>query len=397
MGGLPMWMGTLRLCSAWLGLCSGPACMAAVQLPFEADLSDRPAYSPAAGFGFDAANPNALFVDLPEGNYRVTLKFSRERGIAVMRILAEQRRLMTTRTWSANAREVTLFVNVRTPQLAVLPENAAGGSRVVVKPREAVSPTWDERLTLEFDPAATGLEGVQVERIDIPTLHLVGDSTVADQPVPNGSWGQFIPRYFPGLAVANHAESGESLKSFVTSLRLAKLLATLRSGDWVMIQFGHNDQKTQWPQTFADAAGTYRDWLRVYLAEIRARGATPLLVTSPERRNFDTEGRIRSTLAEYAQAMRTVAREEKVAILDLNGASVRIYEALGPALSPRAFADDGNDKTHHNGYGARLLAAALVEELRSANRALTAGLEAHIAPDAGRFDASDPPLPDKDP
>jgi lysophospholipase L1-like esterase len=368
--------------------------MAAVQLPFEADLSDRPTYSAPAGFGFDAANPNTFFVDVPEGNYRVTLTFSRERGIAVMRILAEQRRHIATRTWPGNAREVTLFVNVRTPALAVLPENAAGGSRVVVKPREAASPTWDERLTLQFDPAATGLEGVQVERIDIPTLHLVGDSTVADQPVPNGSWGQFIPRYFPGLAVANHAESGESLKSFVASLRLAKLLATLRSGDWVMIQFGHNDQKTQWPQTFAAAEGTYRDWLRVYLAEIRSRGATPLLVTSPERRNFDTDGRIRSTLAEYAHAMRAVAREEKVAILDLNGASVRIYEALGPALSPRAFADDGNDKTHHNEYGARLLAAALVEELRSANRALTAGLETHIAADAGRFDASDPPLPD---
>jgi lysophospholipase L1-like esterase len=394
MGGLRMWMGTLRWCGAWLGLCSGPACVAAVQLPFEADLSDRPAYSTSAGFGFHSANPDVFFVDVPEGNYRVTLTFSRDRGIAIMRILAEQRRLMTTRSWPGDSRELSFFVNVRTPQLAVLPENAAGGSRVVVKPREAASPTWDDKLSLEFDPAATGLEGVHVERIEVPTLHLAGDSTVADQPAPYGSWGQFIPRYFPGLAVANHAESGESLKSFVTSLRLAKLLATLRPGDWVMIQFGHNDQKAQWPQTFAGAAGTYQDWLRVYLAEIRARGATPLLVTSPERRNFDTEGRIRPTLAEYAQAMRTVAREEKVAILDLNGASVRIYEALGPALSPRAFADDGHDKTHHNEYGARLLAAALVEELRAANRAFTAGLETHIAPDAGRFDASDPPLPD---
>jgi lysophospholipase L1-like esterase len=89
-----------------------------------------------------------------------------------------------------------------------------------------------------------------------------------------------LPRFFDdGIAIANHAESGETLKSFVTALRLDKLLSTLRAGDWVMVQFGHNDQKTQWPQTFADAATTYRSWLRTYIAEIRRRGATPILVT----------------------------------------------------------------------------------------------------------------------
>ena len=102
-----------------------------------------------------------------------------------------------------------------------------------------------------------------------------------------------LPRFFGAdIAIANHAESGETLKSFVTELRLDKLLSTLKAGDWVMIQFGHNDQKIQWPQTYAEAATTYRSWLRTYIAEVRRRGATPILVTSPERRNFDAAGHI---------------------------------------------------------------------------------------------------------
>lgn len=380
-----------RLCIALLAACVSPCGLADVPLPFEADLTPRPLYGAAQGFGFEPGIPNRLLIDVPEGNYRVTLKFGGGRGNSAVQVLAEERRHVGNAHPPA---KTSFIVNVRSPALPSLPVNAAGGARVVLTPRETDGATWDDKLTLEFLPGAFGLQRVAVERVDVPTLYLAGDSTVTDQPAPHGSWGQFLPRYFPRLAVANHAASGESLKSFVTGLRLAKLLSALRPGDWVMIQFGHNDQKAQWPQTFADAGTTYRDWLRVYISEVRARGATPLLVTSPERRNFDTEGRIRSTLAEYAQAMRMVAREEKVALLDLNAASVRVYEALGPAISPRAFADGGDDRTHHNEYGARLLAAAVVEELRYANRAYTGGLESHIARDAGRFDAAHPPLPD---
>jgi lysophospholipase L1-like esterase len=236
---------------------------------------------------------------------------------------------------------------------------------------------------------------LEIDAVGAPTLYLAGDSTVTDQrEAPAASWGQMLPRFFaPRIAVANHAESGETLKSFVTEQRFDKLLAGLRAGDWVMIQFGHNDQKSQWPQTYAEAATTYRSWLRVYLAEVRRRGATPVLVTSPERRNFDAQGHIVNSLADYPQAVRDVAREETVALVDLNEMSRRFYEALGPERAARAFADQGRDRTHHNEYGAYSLARMVIEGLRGCDPRLLAGLAQHIAADAASYDPSLPVPP----
>ncbi len=279
--------------------------------------------------------------------------------------------------------ERSLVVNVRTAALAALPANATGGTRVALKPREIGSLTWDDKLTLEIVGDAT-LRSLSITPVDLPTLYLAGDSTVTDQGVaPNASWGQMLPRYFAGdIAVANHAESGETLKSFVTELRLDKLLSTLKAGDWVMIQFGHNDQKVQWPQTYAEAATTYRSWLRTYIAEVRRHGATPILVTSPERRNFDEAGHIVPSLGEYPDAVRAVAREERVALIDLNSSSLRYYETLGPERARSAFADEGRDKTHHSETGAAALAGFVVEGLRAADHSLTGGLENHLSDSA---------------
>lgn len=357
----------------------------------------HPAYDAARGFGFEPGHPTRFSVRVAEGNHRVTLHFARSRDRGPVSVHFEQRRLFASAVpvGQRNAQTLTFIVNVRTPAL-VLPADAVGGTQVVLKPRETGSVSWDDRLSLDITPWRDALQAIEIEPADVPTLYLTGDSTVADlATAPSASWGQKITRYLDDrIAVANHADSGETLKSFVTGLRFAKVIENLRAGDWVMIQFGHNDQKAQWPQTYLAADTTYRAWLRTYIAEIRRRGATPLLVTSPERRNFDTQGRVRPTLADYATAMRAVAREDGVALLDLNAASVRIYEALGPALAPRAFADGGEDRTHHNDYGADLLARAAIEALRTANPALTAGLRDHVIAEAGRFDAAHPPLPE---
>ena len=366
-----------------------PGVLTAAPLTFDfaphGNAAGRPPYDATPGFGFEPGAPGQFSVRVPEGNYAVSVHFATG---ADPLVYAEQRRLV------GRARE-RFIVNVRTPALGALPANATGGTQVRLKPREIGAANWDDRLTLEFEPATDLPLRVDIERADVPTLYLAGDSTVTDQPVaPNASWGQRLPAFFDeGLAVANHAESGETLKSFVTEQRLDKLLSTLRAGDWVMIQFGHNDQKSQWPQTYAEAATTYRAWLRTYVAEIRRRGATALLVSSPERRNFDAAGHITATLGDYAAAMHAVAADEKVAFIDLNAMSRRVYEALGPQVSPRAFADGGNDKTHFSEYGADQLARCVVEGLRNADPALTAGLEKHLAPKTARFDPDHPELP----
>lgn len=329
-------------------------------------------------------------VALAEGNYRVTLRIGAADRPAVTTVKAESRRLMLNQvaTRAGEVIERSFVVNIRNDRLPPPPANAHGGDRVLLNAREAGSPNWDDRLSLEFlgDPAATVID---IAPVAVPTLYLTGDSTVTDQRAePAASWGQMLPALLDDrVAVANHAESGETLKSFVTELRLAKLLSQISPGDYLFIQFGHNDQKANWPQTYADPEYAYPAYLRLYIAEARARGAIPVLVTSPERRNFEGN-RIVSTLAEHVAAAKRVAAAENVPLIDLNAASVALYEALGPDRAALAFNDGGADKTHHNNYGSWLLANAVAGEIRRAMPALAP----HIT--AARFDPHHPPAPE---
>jgi lysophospholipase L1-like esterase len=199
-----------------------------------------------------------------------------------------------------------------------------------------------------------------------------------------------LPRFLPGVAVANHAESGETMKSFLTGLRLAKVLSQIKAGDYLLIQFGHNDEKKNWPQTYVEAHTTYKAYLRAFIAEARLREATPVLVTPMQRRNFDAAGKIRNTHGDYPQAVREVAAEEKVALIDLDRMSVAFYEALGPEKSPLAFSAGGKDVTHHDNYGAYELAKCVTQGIRDA----TLPLARFIAADFAGFDPAHPDAPD---
>ncbi len=358
--------------------------------PQSGETKVEPARPYRDGYGYEPGEGRRFSVAVPEGNWRVTVTLGGSRA-ATTTIKAEARRLMLDRVATARGQRVTrsFVVNTRTALLAPPPENAPGGTTVRLKPREAGSPTWDDRLTLELLGDAA-VSQVRIEPTQVPTLYLVGDSTVTDQTAePAASWGQMLPAFLDAnVAVANHAESGETLKSFLTELRLNKALSAMKPGDFLFIQFGHNDQKAQWPQTYVEAATTYRAYLRAYIAEARRRGAQPVLVTSPERRNFDAAGRIKPTLADYPAAVRAVAAEENVPLIDLNAMSVAMYEALGPERSPLAFNDGGADRTHHNNYGAWLLARGVAEGIRAQLPALAG----HVV--AERFDPARPPLPD---
>ncbi len=200
-----------------------------------------------------------------------------------------------------------------------------------------------------------------------------------------------LPRFFkPGVAVANHAESGETLKSFLASLRLAKILSQIKAGDYLFIQFGHNDEKRNWPQTYVEAHTTYQAYLRAYIAEARLRGATPVLVTSMQRRTFDEQGRIKNTHGDYPAAVRAVAAQEHVALIDLDRMSTAFYEALGPARAPLAVTNGGTDPTHHDDYGAYELAKCVVQGIRDARLPLAE----FIVDDFAGFDPSRPDPPE---
>ena len=353
-------------------------------------------YDPTIGHGFEpspAPGPFLFSIAVPEGDYRVTLELGGP-AASDTTVKAESRRLMLERVVTGPGQTTTVecVVNVRTPVLTAPPPNAPGGMRVALNPREDGAYDWDDKLTLEFCGPAPAVRRLRVEPVIVPVVFLAGDSTVTDQRFePAASWGQMLPRFFKSdIAVANHAESGESLKAFLTERRLDKLLSRIKPGDWLLIQFGHNDQKANWPQTYVEAATTYRDYLKVYVGEARRRGAKPLLVTSMHRRKFDAAGKIVDTLGDYPEAVRVVGRETGVPVIDLHAMSAAFYEALGPDNAWKAFNDGGKDATHHNNYGAYVLAECVATGIRTQ----VPDLAAHLIDGLPPFDPARPPSPD---
>ena len=366
-------------------------------------VSPDTVFSAANGYGFDLgtapaaddAQPAPFYFSLavPEGNYRVTVTLGHRTQETNTTIKAESRRLALEGVKTAPGEFVTrrFLVNVRNPSLTPPPLNAPGGTRVILNDREQGVLHWDDKLTLEFNGPHPAVQTLEIApAADAITVFLAGDSTVTDQPrEPAASWGQMLPRFFNDrVVIANHAESGETLKSFLTAHRLDKILSAMKPGDYLFIQFGHNDSKSQWPQTYVEPFTTYQAYLRVFIAEARRRGATPVLITSMHRRVFDERGKIKNTHGDYPDAVRQLAQEENVALIDLHALSATLYEALGPEKSPLAFNANGKDATHHNNYGAYELAQCVVAGIRAAKLPL-ADLLADDAPPL------DPAKPDR--
>ena len=357
-------------------------------------------FSEERGYGFDLGTrpeadgkPFFFSVAVPEGNYRVSVTFGDRQASSVNTVKAESRQLMIERVETKPGEFVTndFIVNVRDSHVPPPEKNAPGGSEVALNDREKGLLRWDDKLTLEFNGSSPKVAALAITRVEVPTVFLAGDSTVTDQPYePGASWGQMLPRFLTGVAVANHAESGETMKSFISGLRLAKLLSQAKAGDYLFIQFAHNDEKKNWPQTYVEAHTTYKAYLKVFIAEARLRGMTPVLVTPMQRRTFDSAGKIRNTHGDYPQAMREVATEEKVALIDLERMSVAFYEALGPKKAPLAFSAHGRDATHQDNYGAYELAKCVVQGIRDANLPLAKS----IVTDFAGFDPAHPDDPE---
>jgi lysophospholipase L1-like esterase len=360
-------------------------------------------YSTAKGYGFEPNQPvncpdrndkNARRSDfctadkpfyfsakVPEGNYKVTITFGDKNEATETTVKAELRRLMLEKVETAQGkfRTETFIVNVRNPQFP--------GGEVKLKDREKTMEwwAWDEKLTLEFNGKRPTVNALEIEKIEsIPTVFLLGDSTVCDQPrEPYASWGQMLTRFFkPVAAIANHAESGESLRSSTGAKRLDKVLSLMKTGDFLLIQYAHNDEKEK-----GDGAGaftTYKASLKKFVEETRKKGGIPILVTPMHRRTFDADGRITNSHGDYPAAVRQTAAEEKVALIDLTAMSKDFYEALGKEKSGEAFKE--GDGTHHSNYGAYELAKMIADSIRAQNLPLAKFLFKDLA----KFDPKNP-------
>jgi lysophospholipase L1-like esterase len=322
---------------------------------------------------------------VPEGNYKVTVTFGDYKEPTATTVKAELRRLMLEKVETKAGEFITksFIVNVRTPQIST-------GGEVKLKDREKTTEAWawDEKLTLEFNNSRPTINSIEIERVDVPTIFLLGDSTVCDQPrEPYNSWGQMLTNFFkPEIVIANHAESGESLKSSLGAKRLDKVLSLMKRGDYLLIQYAHNDEKEKGEGI--GAFTTYKASLKKFVEETRKKGGVPILVTPMHRRTFDESEKITNSHGDYPEAVRQVATEEKVLLIDLTIMSEAFYSALGREKSGAAFKE--GDTTHHNNYGSYELAKCIADWMKSHKFAVAKYLKKDLPP----FDPTKPDAPE---
>ena len=365
------------------------------------------AYSDEKGFGFEPSaktrfirggtgvrsdKPFLFSIKLTEGNYLAKITFGGIDQASKQTVRIENRRLLLANVVCPAKEQIQCLVaiNVRTPKISK-------DANVILNDREKGTYQWDNKLTFEFNGDHPAVVSIEIEPApELPTLFIAGDSTVTDQNrEPWTGWGQMLPVFFDEtIAVSNHAESGRTLASFSAQKRYEKILCMMKPGDFVMIQFGHNDMKEKY-----EGAGPYKNYsslLRRYIKQAREKGGNPILVTPMHRRYFKN-GKIENTLGEYPDATRKVAMEQNVPLVDLHRMSEHLFNSLGNNGSKTAFVHypantfKGQpkklaDNSHFNNYGGWLLARCIVKSLEDDQHALCS----HILKELKQFDPAKP-------
>jgi lysophospholipase L1-like esterase len=369
-------------------------------------ISSQKVYTEEIGFGFDfgtsvqdvdrggrdslksdfvtSNQPFYFSAKVPEGNYKVTVTLGDQKGETKTTIKAESRRLMVEDLQTEPEQSVTKTFIVHIKDRKIDKEK-----EVKLKTRELTKLDWDNKLTLEFD-LATAVSALEIQKADDQlTVFLAGNSTVVNQEnEPWASWGQMIPRFFkPGVAIANHAESGLSLGSFIGSNRLEKILCVMKPGDYVFVEFGHNDEKEKGPND--GPYKSYTERLHLFAREVKKKGGHLVILTPTARRSFNEAGVMVNSHGDYPDAARKVAEAEQVPLIDLTAHTTAMYEALGVEGSKNAFMiyPEKNlmDNTHFNPYGAYQIAKIVAEGIRTNNLQL-----ADYLIDMPAFDATKP-------
>lgn len=339
----------------------------------------QPLYSEATGYGYDITDapkaksvaPFYFSVNVPDGNYRVTVTLGSKKRAAETTVRAESRRMMIEKCVTKKGKFETLsfIVNKRTPEIDEK-------MKVRIKPGEVGSMTWDEKLTLEFNGASPAVKQITIEPdTTAVTLFLCGNSTVVDQgKEPWASWGQMIPRWFKdNVCIANFGESGLTATSFLAQNRLDKILSMMKKGDYVFCEFGHNDEKEKGPGT--GAWYHYCVSLKKFVDRVREKGGNVIFCTPTQRRFFEKDGTIRNTHGEFPEAMKSVAKREKVPVIDLNATTKTLFEAMGNEGSKHLLVHypmgtfpwqvkEFADNTHFNPFGAYEVSKLIVMGLK---------------------------------
>lgn len=342
-------------------------------------ISPSTRYDGQTGFGYDFVTPENptpetpffFSVDVPDGNYRVTVGLGSDRYAAETTVRGESRRLFVENLKTKKGETVvkSFIVNKRDSIIS-------DKERVAVKRNERQKLNWDNKLTIEINGERPAIKWMEIEKVDdVPTLFLCGNSTVVDNDSePYTSWGQMITAFFDeNVAVANYAESGLAADTFIGQRRLKKALTQMKPGDYVLVEFSHNDQKQKGPGKGAYYSFSY--FMKQFIDEARAKGATPVFVTPTRRRFFDENGKVTDTHLNFPTVVREIAWRENVPLIDLQEMTKVLYETMGVEDSKKLFVHypantyknqpkELKDNTHFSSYGAYEVAKCVLEGMR---------------------------------
>ena len=347
------------------------------------------AMAQTGSFDVNINSASYFSVQVPDGNYRITVTVGSKKRKAETVVRAESRRLMVENVKTARGQliDCSFIVNKRSPRFLMTTKDGVREETVRLKDREKSYLNWDDSLTLEFNGPAPAVSRIRIEPdTTATTIFLCGNSTVVDQNAePWASWGQMIPRWFDSrVAVSNHAESGLTARSFIAGNRLEKILTMMRPGDYVVCEFGHNDEKEHLPGDGAWYHYVYN--LKVFVDKVRQAGGHIIFCTPTQRRFWQDDNRhIKDTHGDFPAAMRSVAERENVPIIDLNEKTRTFFETLGYEDSKRALVHypantyPGQDQpladnTHFNPYGAYEVAKMVVQGMIDLNLPVVNGL-----------------------
>lgn len=226
------------------------------------------------------------------------------------------------------------------------------------------------------------------------TIYLIGDSTMANKVKPNVNpehgWGQVLSSFFnDNISIVNKAVNGRSSRSFINEKRWDTIYKVLNSGDYVFIQFGHNDEKIVDSTRYTNPHTAYRYNLIRFVNETRAKGAIPVLFSSIVRRNFNEQGVLVPTHGNYPMETRLVAQEYKVPFIDLEYLSELLETSYGPEQSKQLhlhytageipyYPQGKKDDTHLSLKGATEIAKLVIDQIRLLNSPLVEKLKKEI-------------------